>query len=130
MKTAIAKSTKTASTVTIGNYYVGEDHMSGPCQVQVVAVEKGWVRCLLASSLDGIKSYRASHLSPSTKAKWEAEHKEWWNRHATYEAESFLQMFETVTVANRGRDPITFLKRVARERKARITRLRAYRETA
>jgi hypothetical protein len=130
MKTAIAKSTKTASTVTIGNYYVGEDHLSAPCQVQIVAVEKGWVRCLLASSLDGIKSYRASHLSPSAKGKWEAEHKEWWTKHATWEAESYLQFFETITVANRGRDPITFLKRAARERKARISRLRAYRETA
>ena len=123
MKTAVAKTVKTETAVTVGGYYLGEDHMSGPSQVQVVAVDKGWVRCRLASSLDGIKSYRAAHLSPSTKAKWEADHKEWWTRYATYEAESFLQMFETVTVANRGRDPIAFLRRVARERNALLRRV-------
>ena len=127
MKTANAKSTKTAS-VTIGNYYVGEDHLSTPSQVQVLTVEKGWVRCLLASSLDGIKSYRAAHLSPSTKGNWEAEHKDWWTQRATWEAEGYLRLFETITVANRGRDPIAFLKGVARERKALLARMMADRE--
>ena len=128
MKTAIAKTVKTENTITVGGYYLAEDHMSSPCQIQVVAVEKGWLRCLLASSLGGIKSYRASHLSPSKKPKWEKEHKDWWTQRATWDAETFLKLFETITVANRGRDPIAFLTRVARERKALLVRMKADRE--
>jgi hypothetical protein len=128
MKTAIAKTVKTETAITVGSYYLGEDHMSSPCQVQVAAVVKGWVRCVLASSLGGVKNYRAAHLSPSTKAQWEKEHRVWWTRYATSEGQSYLQFFETITVANRGRDPIAFLQRVARERKANIARMKAYRQ--